>query len=572
MSYNGLVNHFVIEELKPKIINGKIDRIFEPNFEEIVLGIYSNSSKYLLNIVINSQFYRINLTSNSKPNPIQAPNFCMTLRKYLLNTHITNIYTNNFERIVFIEFEGNNKIRDSLPKKLIIELMGKYSNIILVNSDNIIIDALKHFSINSGSLRNIFSGEKYVLPNSTKLDFMNIRNNEEFYNIIKSYSDFTKNNSLASIISNRFTGFDKESIKIYELKLNISDNINKTSAYLLFNYINRLIKNTENITCEEISNNYYLVSSINKNNTDLYINNFLDNFYTNKELQSIFTNYRNNLLKLILNKLDKLNSKLTSINDKLNECKNADTYKLYGELITSNLYKLNNSNLASITLENYYDNNNLINIPLDKSISPHVNAKNYFKKYRKLKNAITIINEQKDIVLSNINYLETIIYEIEIAKTIAEIDEIYSEIQNDNINLKYKKQKNFSNKKVKNNLKNKKDNQIGEILKFNIDGFTVLVGKNNKQNDYITLKLANNEDIWFHVKDFPGSHVVLRTENKIPSQDTINKCAYLAKKYSKVNQSSNINVDYTYIKYVKKQNKAKLGMVIYTNNKTVIVH
>lgn len=572
MSYNGLVNHFVIEELKTKIINGKIDKIFEPNFEEIVLGIYSNSSKYLLDIVINSQFYRINLTNNPKPNPIQAPNFCMKLRKYLLNTHITDIYTNNFERIVFIEFEGNNKIKDSLPKKLIIELMGKYSNIILVNSDNIIIDALKHFSINSGSVRNIFSGEKYVLPDSTKLDFINVQNSEEFYNIIKNYSDFTQNDSLASIISNRFTGFDKESVKIYELELNISDNINKNSAYLLFDYINRLIKNNKNITCEEINNNYYLVSSINKKSTNLYINNFLDNFYINKELQSTFTNYRNNLLKLILNKLDKLNSKLTSINDKLNECKNADTYKLYGELITSNLYKLNNSNLDSITLENYYDNNNLINIPLDRSISPHINAKNYFKKYRKLKNAITIINEQKEIVLSNINYLETIIYEIEIAKTIAEIDEIYSEIQNDNINLKYKKQKNFSNKKVKNNSKGKKDNQIGEILKFNIDGFTVLVGKNNKQNDYITLKLANNEDIWFHVKDFPGSHVVLRTENKIPSQDTINKCANLAKKYSKVNQSSNISVDYTYIKYVKKQNKAKPGMVIYTNNKTVMVH
>ena len=572
MSYNGLVNYFVIEELKTKIINGKIDKIFEHNFEKIVLGIYSKSSKYLLNIVINSQFYRINLTSNPKPNPMQAPNFCMTLRKYLLNTHITNIYTNNFERIVFIEFEGNNKVKDSLPKKLIIELMGKYSNIILINSDNIIIDALRHFSINSGSLRNIFAGEKYVFPNSTKLDFVNVQNNEEFYNIIKNYSDFVQNDSLASIISNRFTGFDKESIKIYELKLNISDNINKNSAYLLFDYINRLIKNKGNIFCEEINNNYYLVSSISKNNTDLYINNFLDNFYTNKELKSTFTNYRNNLLKLILNKLDKLNSKLDSINDKLNECKNADTYKLYGELITSNLYKLNNSNLDSITLENYYDNNNLINIPLDKSISPHINAKNYFKKYRKLKNAITVINEQKEIVLSNINYLETIIYEIEIAKTIAEIDEIYSEIQNDNINLKYKKQKNFSNKKVKNNLKNKKDNQIGEILKFNIDGFTVLVGKNNKQNDYITLKLANNEDIWFHVKDFPGSHVVLRTENKIPSQDTINKCANLAKKYSKVNQSSNISVDYTYIKYVKKQNKAKPGMVIYTNNKTVMVH
>ena len=162
---------------------------------------------------------------------MQAPNFCMTLRKYLLNTHITNIYTNNFERIVFIEFEGNNKVKDSLPKKLIIELMGKYSNIILINSDNIIIDALRHFSINSGSLRNIFAGEKYVFPNSTKLDFVNVQNNEEFYNIIKNYSDFVQNDSLASIISNRFTGFDKESIKIYELKLNISDNINKNSAY-----------------------------------------------------------------------------------------------------------------------------------------------------------------------------------------------------------------------------------------------------------------------------------------------------------------------------------------------------
>ena len=148
MAYDGLVNYSIVKELQNKIINGKVDKIFEPNFEEIILGIYSNGVKYALNLVISSNYYRANLTTKSKQNPIEAPNFCMTLRKYLLGTHITNIYTNGLERIIFIEFEGFNKTKDFSKKILIIELMGKHSNIILVNNENIIIDALKHFSIN----------------------------------------------------------------------------------------------------------------------------------------------------------------------------------------------------------------------------------------------------------------------------------------------------------------------------------------------------------------------------------------------------------------------------------------
>ena len=188
MAYDGLVNYSIVKELNKTTINGKIDKIFEPNFDEIILGIYSNGTKYALDLVTNSRYYRANLTTNAKPNPSQAPNFCMTLRKHLLGTHITKIYTNNLERIIFIEFEGYNKSKDFSNKKLIVELMGKHSNIILIDDEDMIIDALKHFSLNSGSYRNIFSGEKYELPKSDKLDFMDISDKDEFYRVLENNS------------------------------------------------------------------------------------------------------------------------------------------------------------------------------------------------------------------------------------------------------------------------------------------------------------------------------------------------------------------------------------------------
>ena len=202
-------------------------------------------------------------------------------------------------------------------------------------------------------------------------------------------------------------------------------------------------------------------------------------------------------------------------------------------------------------------------------MSPSTNAKKFFKKYQKLKNAKSIVDEQKSHILADIDYLESIVYEIESANSISDIDEIYSEIQEENVSLKAVK----SNKKMlsKKKKENKFEPHIGEPLKFEIDGFTVLVGKNNKQNDFLTTKFANDNDMWLHVKDFQGSHVIIRTENKEPSQDTINKCAMLAKAYSKANQSSNATVDYTLVKYVKKPSGSKPGMVIYTHEKSVTV-
>ena len=566
MAYDGLVNFSIVNELKSKLINGKVDKIFEPNSEEILIGIYQHGVKYSLDLVINSRFYRVNLTTNSKPNPQQAPNFCMALRKYLLGTYITNIYTNNLERIINIEFEGYNKSKDFSTKKLIIELMGKHSNIILVDKDNKILDALKHFSIESGASRNIFSGVIYELPISNKLDFLTIKNTTEFYKVLKNNAILLQSDSLSYVISDTFTGISKNSIDSFESYLNITDSIAEDKSYLIFDYINKIICDTNHTHCENFKKNFSLRYDKSQEKSNLQINFFLDDYYTDKENISAFTTYRDNLLKLILNKISKLNLKLYNIQSKLIECKEAEKYKIYGELIISNLYRIPKSNTDSLTLENFYDNNLPINIPLDKSISPTANAKNFFKKYKKLQNAEEYINLQKNSIVNDIAYLESIVYEISIAKTLTDIDDIYSEIQSTSISLSNKKQK--QNKK---SISHKKALPIGEPLKYDIDGFTVLVGKNNKQNDYISTKLANSNDIWLHVKDFQGSHVILRTDGKTPTQDTLNKCAKLAKEHSKAKQSSNIPVDYTLVKYVKKPSGSRPGMVVYTHEKSVIV-
>lgn len=567
MAYDGLVNYSIVQEIKDIMLNGKVDKIYEPNFDEIILGVYSNGNKFALNINTNSMYYRANLTTNAKPNPNQAPNFCMTLRKYIQNTHITNIYTNNLERIVFIEFEGYNKSKDFSTKKLIIELMGKYSNIILTDKDNIIIDSLKHFSINSGSYRNIFAGSKYELPKDDKLDLFDIQDKEEFYRVLENNSHKLNTKSLAKIISSTFTGISKKSIFSFERDLCIEDELEESSSAFLYTYIQNVLFKTQNVFCKKFENDYSLIFDENKKKMPLEINYFLDDYYTNKENINAFATYRDYLLKLILVRLKRLNAKLVLINDKIEECNEADKYKLYGELITNNLYRIDDHNKNSIELENYYDDNNLIIIPLDGSITPSKNAKKFFKKYKKLKNAKEFVDIQKKSVEADINYLESIIYEINSADSILFLDGIYTELQDTSI----VKDKSKKSKKIKKNKTSTENQTLHDFLKYTVDGFTVLVGKNNKQNDYLTTKVAKKDDIWLHVKDFHGSHVILKTENKIPSQETINKCAKIAKEHSKANQSNNITVDYTYVQYVKKPSNSRPGMVIYTHEQSVTV-
>ena len=563
MAFDGIVCSAVVAELNTLISEGKINKIFEPNKNEIIIGIYSKGKNLALNINIDPVNYRINLTTHSKPNPKNVYNFCMVLRKHLTGGTIKKVYMKELDRIIYIDIDCYNELNDHITKTLIIELMGKHSNIILINSDDIIIDSLRHLNKLDNSLRDILPGYNYIEIENTKLDFQS-STFDSFYKNIKE-NNVSK---ISSAISNCFSGFSKSGV-IYTLdSLNIKDDVNvAVSDYKkIYTYFSELLKqNISDISCTEINlldkKDFYITNASSK---DILINFFIDDFYFDKEVREKFESIKSNTLRSLLGKTKKLSDKLKNIDSKLKECSKIETYKLYGELITSNLYRIPNYNQENITLENYYDNNNPISIPLDSTISPSANAKKFFKKYRKLQNTVYIIEKQKEAIKLELDYLDSIVYEINNCANLDELEAIIAEISEDY---------GISNVKKDESTKKTKKPVANMPTEYKIDGYTILVGKNNKQNDNLTCKIAKKNDLWFHTKDIHGSHVVLRIDkNKKATDSIIYKCATIAAYYSKAKLSQNVPVDYTFIKYVRKPNGAKPGMVIYTDNKTLYVN
>ena len=589
MAFDGIVTKAVVSELNTCLINGKINKIFEPNKNEILLGIYSGGKNYCLNISIDSVNYRINLTTNSKPNPQNVLNFCMVLRKHLTGGTIKRIYSTGLERIVFIDVDVYNELNDLITKTLVVELMGKHSNIILLNSEHTVIDSLRHLNKFDNSNRDIFPGSKYLNIESDKKDFLTVKTFDEFYRDVSIDIE-----NLPSTLSKVYNGFGKKNISYLLETLNIPTTVSTNDLKKVYSYLKDLFASMpDNVVLKEYAADKKGYFAYNAINDGLTVNFFLDDFYTSKEQAEQFKQYRDTVLKLVLNHVGKIKERINTIDSKIADCANAEKYRLYGELITSNLYRTPDYPQSEVTLENYYDNNNLITIPLDEKFSPSKNAKNFFKKYRKLQNTIVIVEKQKELAEAELSYLDSIVYELEEVSTIEDIDNIYSEICD---NLIFGKNANTVNNHVYNshdkiaNSKNSKSNKQSSSSnmpeKRNIDGYTVYIGKNNKQNDYLTCRLAQNSDIWFHTKDIHGSHVVLKVDSN-PNDSHANsensgisntfnvpdavlyKCASVAAYYSKARMSQNVPVDYTLIKYVKKPNGAKPGMVIYTNNKTI---
>ena len=559
MAFDGIITKQIVAELQTCLLEGKVNKIYQPNKNEILLGFYTNGKNYVLDIDIASNYYRVHLSTNEKQNPICAPNFCMVLRKHLLGYHLDSISMNGLERIITFSFEGFNELNDRTQKKLIVELMGKHSNIILVNQNNKIIDSIRHLDQSSGSYRDILPAHEYTFPISDKKDFLET-----------SYSDFLsfikKDLSLSEQISNLFTGISRSFILHTLSHLHIEDtSYQSIEIEKLYQYMQGLLSKigTSQVSCISILDNRDYTLQLSSHTEILQTNFFLDDFYHQKQQIDLLQQYRNDLLKLVLSALKKVSKKISNINIKLKECEHMDTYRIYGELLTANLYKFDNSTrLDSITLENYYQNNDPITIPLDKSISPSYNAKKYFKKYNKLKNTMIIVSSQKEEAEKELDYLESIVYELENVTQISDIDDIYHEIH-DNILPKSNK-KEISVKK--NKINKRKIHDTYEPLVYQIN-----IGKNNKQNDYISTKLGKNEDLWFHTKDIRGSHAVLKCNGSTVDLDTIHTCAQITAFHSKAKLSSNVPVDYCFVKHVKKPSGSKPGMVIYTNYKTLYV-
>ena len=575
MAFDGIVTKSIVTELS-ELTGARIDKVFEPNKNEIILGLYSEKKNYALDICIESQNCRINLTTNTKPNPQIAPNFCMLLRKNLIGLKLKNLITFDLERLIVLEFEGFDDVDDIISKKLIIELMGKHSNIILLDDNNIIIDSMRHIRELDENFRDILPHTKYSFPTSNKKSFLELRDFEEFSN----YINCTNIEDLALQISNTFNGISKNFISAIIMHLKITET-NTTNLQKIYDYITTTINNigTDNLSFENIKNkegiikDYFLIPE-KTSDEPFKLNFFVDDFYYNKETSETFKNHRNSLLKLILDTLKKYKKRLYNIDEKLKECEDMDTYRIYGELITANLYRIPNRNLSEIELENYYDNNNKITIKLDKRFLPSINAKRFFKKYSKLKNALAIVSEQKEDTLKELDYIESVVYELENCSTIEEVGSIFEEISENDI-FKDKKELNTSKKsKIKKSKFTKNKTVSFNPLKYTVDGYTVLVGRNNKENDYLTLKYANKSDIWFHTKDFHGSHTILKIDNNvsIPNDNVLVEVAKIAAQHSKAKNSSNVPVDYCEVKYVKKPSGSRSGMVIYSNNKTLNVN
>jgi len=561
MAFDGIVTKSILKELTP-LIGGKIDKIHEPDRNTIILGIYSQGKNYALNICIDSRNCRINLTTHSKTNPLVAPNFCMLLRKHLIGGRISNISMLGLERLINIEIETINEFNEIEIKTLIIELMGKHSNIILTNNQNIIVDAMRHINSES-SYRELIPSRIYTLPPSDKFDFTTLTDFEAFYSKFAN----TDMSELAKTLANTFTGFSLSFVESVISKCNII-NTSKSELIKIYDYIFNIVNGNSNLTFEPIYKKNKLVDyvlAIAPPGNRSSLNGFIDDFYFEHETNETFTNYRNTLLKMILDLLRKYNNRLVSINSKLKECDQMDKYKLYGELITANLYRLQNTHTSSIMLENYYDNNNLVSIPLDSKYSPIINAKRYFKKYSKLKNAFQVVSAQKVETEQELNYIESIVYELENSSTLEDVQDIFEEIS-ENIIFKEKLKK----KEKKNKVSKKKKQQVFSPIEYEIDGYKIYVGRNNKENDWLTLSFANKHDIWFHTKDIHGSHVILKVDKPV-DDDILVKCAEIAAKHSKAKNSSNVPVDYCLVQFVKKPHGAKPGMVIFTNNKTLNV-
>lgn len=555
MAFDGIVVKSLVADFQNKLIGARVNKVFQPNKYEIILSLY-NSANYMLDICIHPEYYRMCLTNISKPNPTNALNFCMLLRKYLTSSRITNIESVDLDRLIFIDFEGNNELKDTIKYRLVIELMGRRSNIILLNYNGFIIDSIKHIITSD---REILPAREYITPKSSKNSFLELNNFDEFYALLSQNSY----NSLSSYLPELFTGFTSIFILnvLEELDIeNTSKDVNELRE--LYDYLKNLISNfgTENISLKKVHKDYVL--DLSSSNTSL--SDFLDKFYCDREIENIFLAAKAELSKSILSALKKASKKLDNINQKLRSCNDMDKYKLYGELLTANLYKYHeNFAKPSIEVENYYDNNNLVTIKLDTSVSYSKNAERFFKKYNKLKNTLSIVTVQKKEAELELEYIESIIYSVSNAKTLEDIEEIHNEFT-ENVLIKKYNYKSFQKVNADKNLTN-------NLNKIVINKYDVYIGKNNKQNDYLTLHFADKSDLWFHAQGFHCAHVILKTNGKNPDEDTIFKCAQLAKQNCKAALERNVSVDYTYIKYVKKHHSGKTGMVNYTNYKTIIV-
>ncbi len=574
MALDGITLRSLVHEMKSKLVNGKIDKITQPEKDEIWLTIRNEKQNHKLLISANSSTPRIHFVNDAKKeNPLTAPMFLMLLRKHIGNGTIKSVEQRSTERIVEISIDAYDELRVLKNKTLIIELMGKHSNIILVHTeDRKIIDSIKRVSLNISSVREVLPGLTYQYPpGHKKISPIHRLDEDEFRSLCSNFHSeiyklfYMSYEGMSPTISKEICY--RANVESTEVASSLSEVKTEKLWGTFFRMMSR-IEQHEYSPCIVIQRNPHTILDFSAVLLTHYetmelveyqsIHTACEEFYFLKDRAERIQQRTSALRKKIQTRLDTLQHKTEKQNNEISSSMLLDKDKLYGELLTSYIYQIK-TGMSEITLENFYSNNEKITIPLDVQKSPSENIQRYFKRYQKSKNRIEELTEQLAIAQKEISYLENVLLSISQIETYDEISEIQDELAKQGYIRR------------PSNHKSKKET-ISSPMEFTAsDGTTILVGKNNTQNDRLTLKLSSPNDTWLHTKDIPGSHVIIRAKQQDISEKTLYEAAVLAAYYSKGKFSSNVPVDYTERKNVKKPSGAKPGMVIYVNNSTIYV-
>ncbi len=557
MSFDGIVTRAITDELQEKIVNGRISKIYQPFKQELLLQIRANGQTYKLLISANPSYSRVHFTNDSFENPSEPPMFCMLLRKHLEGNIITSIKQFGMERIISIETRGRNELGDETVKQLIIEIMGKHSNIILIDQErNLILDSIKHISPAVNRHRTLLPGNDYVSPPSQEKVNPLLVNEDVFLKKL----DFNSG-KLANQIVESFSGisplFANEVVHATGL-------LGKQMlAQTFMNFVKKINERQYHpvIVSGQKKDYFYvfplthIVGEVKSFNSP---SEMLDRFYYGKAERDRVKQRGHDLERFIRNEKEKNDKKIIKLEKTLTDAGKAEEYQLFGELLTANMHLMKKGQ-KTIEVNNYYDElNGLVTIPLNPLKTPSQNTQSFFVKYQKAKKSVNFIIDQIEKAKQESIYFESLLQQMETASP-KDIGEIREELVDEGY---------VKARQSKGNKKNKPQKPTLEQY-YSIGGIPILVGKNNKQNEYLTNKLAHREELWFHTKDIPGSHVVIRHPE--PDEQTIKDAATLAAYFSKARNSSSVPVDYTKIKYVKKPNGSKPGYVIYDNQQTVYV-
>ena len=566
MAFDGIVISNLVKELNETIINGRISKIAQPENDALLLTIKGNHGQIRLLLSASASLPLIYLTKENKPSPLTAPNFCMLLRKHIANGKIIKIYQPHMERIINFEIEHLNELGDICHKVLIVEIMGKHSNIIFCNDHGMVIDSIKHISAQVSSVREVLPGRDYFIPETQGKSNPLSASRELFWE--KAYG---RPLPVQKAIYTAFTGISPVVASELCFRAGIdgdrpSESLSEEEKGHLFhhftwlmddiregNFCPNLIKNgKEPIEFSAVGLTQYADYTALEYSS---ISEVLETFYADKD---IFTRIRQksaDLRKVVNTVLERSRKKYDLQQKQLHDTKKRDKYKVYGELIHTYGYDLED-NAKKLEALNYYTNE-MVSIPLDPQLTPQENAQKYFDKYNKLKRTYEALTELTEETKEEILHLESISTSLDIAISEDDLTQIKEEL----VQFGYVKKK-HTNKKTK--IKSKPFHYLSS------DGYHMYVGKNNFQNDELTFKFATGNDWWFHAKGMPGSHVVVKTNGDELPDRTFEEAGRLAAYYSNGRGTDKVEIDYLEKKHVKKPNGSKPGFVVYYTNYSLV--